>query len=309
VDDVSPGAVPTISSDDFQDYPPKGYVGVPGTLTFTANGVADVVGFYWGEVDPTQFVPADHLGGSATVTWTPTREGTNSIVVRSVDRAHNTSGTARYMFRVLPSAPSVEDTNPDAWPGDARVLRITPGLPDTVSYAYSLDDGVEQTVAAVVDGAVQVSVVPQVSGSWFAIHGVTASGQVSPTTRVFLSVRSAPVVTSTQFPANGGGAPIGTEGTFHFAPRMTGVVEYAYSFDQGPWQTAPAGPDGTAAITSGPRRATNTCSSSTAGRRTGRNRHGRRTPSLPPRPRRRSSPMTIRRESNRARPAIPAGSC
>jgi len=249
VDDTSPSARPGIFSDDFQDFPAKGYVGIPGTFTFSANGVADVVGFYWGENSPTQFVSADRLGGTATVTWTPTHEGPNTIVVRSADRAHNSSDYAYYTFRVLPSAPSVEDTNPDAWPGDARSLRVTAGLPDTVSYTYSLDEGAEHSVAAAADGTTQIGVVPNLNGSWFMIRGVTATGQVSATTRVFLAVHSAPIVTSAQFPQGGVGAPVGTEATFHFAPRMTGVTEYVYSYDQGPWQTVPPSADGTADIT------------------------------------------------------------
>ncbi|NUO57742.1 MAG: hypothetical protein HOV71_05690 [Hamadaea sp.] len=249
VDSVRPRVTPTISSEDFQDYPAKGYVGVPGTFTFTANGVADVVGFYWGEWLPGTFVAADRPGGSATVTWTPTSEGPASIRVMSVDRAGNTSDSASYSFRITSSAPSVQDTTPDAWPGDAHTLLIRAGLPDTASYAYSLDDGAEQTVTAAADGTAQLSVTPKLTGSWFSIHGIGAAGQVSATTRVFLTVQSAPIVTSTQFPQNGVGAPVGTEGVFHFAPRMSGVTQYLYSYDSGPWQTVTAGQDGAADIT------------------------------------------------------------
>ena len=249
VDAVRPASRPTVTSEDFQDYPAKGYVGIPGTLSFTANGVSDVVGFYWGESSPTQYIAADRLGGSATVTFVPTHDGPTTIVVRSVDRADWTSGDTSFTFRAQPTAPSVEDTNPDAWPGDPRNLVIRNGLPDTISYAYRLDEGAEQTVAAGADGTTEISVVPSLAGSWLEIHGVTASGQVSATTRVFLAVRSAPIVTSAQFPQNVSGAPVGTEGTFHFAPRMTGVTEYVYSYDQGPWQTVPATADGTADIT------------------------------------------------------------
>lgn len=250
VDATRPSAKPAVSSEDFRDKPdPRGYVGIPGSFKFTANGVDDVVGFYWGEGYPSSFVPADHLGGSATVTWTPTREGPRTMVVRSVDRAGNTSSDASYDFWVQQDAPSVVDTNPDAAPGEARNLTVQAGLPGTVSFAYTVDDGAERTVAAGADGSARISVTPKPSGSWFAVRGVTASGHVSASTQIFLAVRSEPIVSSVQFPADTAGAPVGTPGTFHFAPRLSGVTEYVYSYNSGPWQTVAATADGTADIT------------------------------------------------------------
>jgi hypothetical protein len=65
-----------------------GGVGVPGTFTFEANGVADIDHYMYGWSDPpSDSVDADALGGKATVTLTPPGDGPRALYVRSYDRA------------------------------------------------------------------------------------------------------------------------------------------------------------------------------------------------------------------------------
>ena len=100
VDTVRPDRPPTVSSTDYPPTGEHGGVGVPGTFTFTANGVDDVVAFSYGRQDSPATVEADGPGGTATVTYTPTSPGWNVLWVRSIDRAGNRSDFFPYEFNV-----------------------------------------------------------------------------------------------------------------------------------------------------------------------------------------------------------------
>lgn len=104
VDATSPDKEPTVTSDDYPPLStgPHGGVGVPGTFTFTANGVADVAEFRYSSNQPEDLtaIPADTLGGSATVTITPAHAGTNVLYVYSIDRAGHYSPRMDYDFFV-----------------------------------------------------------------------------------------------------------------------------------------------------------------------------------------------------------------
>ncbi|WP_433260267.1 LamG domain-containing protein [Actinosynnema sp. CS-041913] len=111
VDVTRPAAPPGIDTADGR-YPSDGAihggVGVSGDFTFTAAGVTDVAGYLVGIADPpAEFVPATTLGGAATAGVTPEWRGSNTVYVRSVDRAGNQSDTARHDFRVGSGRPPV----------------------------------------------------------------------------------------------------------------------------------------------------------------------------------------------------------
>jgi hypothetical protein len=103
VDLMPPANPPLVSS---VQYPPgfvppgSGGPGIPGEFTFAANGETDIVGYLWGELSPTQFVPADTLGGPATITWTPQSSGPKRMYVVSIDRAGHRSPQIIYQFLV-----------------------------------------------------------------------------------------------------------------------------------------------------------------------------------------------------------------
>ncbi|MER6701232.1 VCBS repeat-containing protein [Streptomyces fimicarius] len=131
VDRVRPDRPPTVSSEEFPDgdsgWPPvTGDARTPGTFTFGANGVDDVVGYVWySTFDPQQREVAVSPGGTADVTATPLSGGPHMLYVYSVDRSGNRSDTTTYRFY----AQGI--TTPDA-PGDLNG--------DGAKDIWSLDD-------------------------------------------------------------------------------------------------------------------------------------------------------------------------
>lgn len=104
VDRVAPHSAPTVDGVLYrQDNRWHGGVGVPGSFTFGANGVADVDHYLYGWSDPPVTpVDADNLGGSATVSLAPSGDGPRDLYVRSVGRAGHPSATTVFHFYVRP---------------------------------------------------------------------------------------------------------------------------------------------------------------------------------------------------------------
>jgi hypothetical protein len=252
VDTAGPTGAPTVVSTDYPaDGAAHGGPGIAGAFTFSANGNPDVAGYRYGFWGPWEFVAADTPGGAVTVDITPTSPWRQSLYVQSVDRAGNPSETVIYEFFVRQTAPSIEDTNRDAWLGDPRTLIFRPGMDNTVSYTYQLDDGAEQTIPAGTDGTAQITVTPAAEGTTVHLFSTNAAGQRSEQTWIQLVPQTAPIVETTDFKNGPDSVPVGTPGTFTLKPHMYGVVEYVYQFDwydDTPVQTVAAGPDGTATV-------------------------------------------------------------
>ncbi|MFR9779352.1 RHS repeat-associated core domain-containing protein, partial [Micromonospora sp. MS34] len=102
IDTTAPSAMPTISSTAYPAGQWAGAVGTAGSFTFGASGVSDVASYEYGlNVNPpNQTVNAAALGGTATVSITPTTDGPQTLYVRSKDRAGNTSAIQTYTFKV-----------------------------------------------------------------------------------------------------------------------------------------------------------------------------------------------------------------
>lgn len=137
VDVTRPHAPPAIATADGR-YPADGMihggVGVSGDFTLAAAGVADVAGYLVGVADPpAHFVPATALGGTATAGVTPEWRGTNTLYVRSVDRAGNQSATAQYHFRVGSGAPPAGRWKLDEPAGPTLADTAEGRLPATLS--------------------------------------------------------------------------------------------------------------------------------------------------------------------------------
>lgn len=255
VDTTAPTGDLRITSTDYPDDGAEhGGGGVGGSFTITLTGVPDLAGFLWGVEGPYTFVPAGP-GGTATVTYTPDRAGPTWLSAVAVDRAGNFSETANFRFLVADNAPLVTDADPDAWSGQPHHLTFTPAMSGVVSYAYQVDYGPEQTLAAAADGSARLVFTPDKPYTDLLVRSVTASGVRSSPAALALVVVTAPVVGSTDWPRGAAGAPFGSTGTFTLRPHTAGVVEYVYQFDFGPSQTVPAGPDGTATVTFTPTRA------------------------------------------------------
>ncbi|HEX5543747.1 MAG TPA: hypothetical protein VFX60_19690 [Micromonospora sp.] len=260
IDTAGPPA-PTVSSTDYpsgQQWPGYGGPGIPGQFTFSANGGDDVTGYYYGPSGLTNYVAADSLGASVTVSYTPDSVGRTSLYVQSVDRAGNRSAQTRYEFWVRSTAPEVVDANPDAGFGQPRRLTFTPGMENVVEYTYRLNDDPEQTVSAGSDGTAQVTITPNQAGvNELRVGSRTSDNLPSGEARYYFYLATLPTISSEQYPLDGGrGAPVGTPGTFVFHPGMAGVVEYVWSVNSGPEQTVAAAADGTASVTYTPTEAT-----------------------------------------------------
>lgn len=257
VDSVRPDRPPVVASVDYpSDGQPHGGPGIAGTFVFSANGVGDVAGYKYqlSPWDPEQYVAADALGGSASVSLAPAFDGFQQVSVYSVDKVGNRSATTVYQFQVRNTAVIIEDANPDAWPGDPHQLTFIPRMEDVVSYTYQLNDGPEQTVAAGPDGVAHLSYLPEPEGGYLTVRSTTSTGLRSYPNFLYLTVTSQPVITSEEFRFDGeASVPVGSSGTFTFAPHMHGVVEFVYQFNRGqedeqPAQTIAAGADGKASI-------------------------------------------------------------
>lgn len=108
VDQTAPDRPPVVSSTSYPERDLGGGIGQTGEFTFGANGVADVVGYYFDLHDqPQRYVAANGLGGTATGLATPASDGPSSLYVRSVDRAGNLGPLYRYDFFVGRGSPPV----------------------------------------------------------------------------------------------------------------------------------------------------------------------------------------------------------
>ncbi|MEV1144457.1 hypothetical protein [Micromonospora sp. NPDC049799] len=250
VDTVRPPA-PTVVSADYPagwSYPGHGGPGIPGTFTFT-SAADDVVGYRYGPSGATTYVPAGP-DGSATISHAPDSYGSARLYVQAVDRTGNRSAQTIYEFRVRNTAPTVVDGNPDARLGQPRTFNLSPNMADVLEYVWRLNDGTERTVAANADGTATVTATPTETRNVLHVRSKTRDGVLSGDAAYTFWVRTAPFVSSPQWPFDGTtGAPAGTEGTFVFAPAMDGVTEYVYTINYGDPQTVAAGPDGSATVT------------------------------------------------------------
>jgi hypothetical protein len=250
VDNTSPDRAPGVSSPQYPEDQAAGGVGIAGTFTFTANGVPDVVGYRWGRTNPpVESVAADTVGGSATITWTPTESGPARLFVQSVDRSGRTSPIREYRFSVPQISPIVEDGNPTGGIGEPRVLTFRPRMANVVAYLYTFGGDPEQTVPADADGVATVTVTPTTGQTPLSVRSRTADGVLSPPTDITISVDVRPLVSSAEYPPSpAAGGTVGDPGTFTFTARQPNAVAFVYSVNSGPLQTVPVGPDGTANI-------------------------------------------------------------
>lgn len=253
VDATAPANPPTVSSNDYpDDGHSHGGQGIPGTFTFSANGVADVVGFeYAWYGGPPAYVAADQLGGTASVTLAPPSIASN-LTVWSIDRAGNFSPQVYYRITTAPTTPIVTSTGqPKA--GGTIQLDFQPGVKlagyQVVSYTYSVNDGANQTVAARADGTATASVPLEYGANTVKVRSTSTNGWISPESDSYFYADNSPTIASADFPESGDGGAVGKQGTFTFSSNLADSTTFFYSFDYGStWQTVPVGPGGQATI-------------------------------------------------------------
>ncbi|MEV6927409.1 DNRLRE domain-containing protein [Dactylosporangium sp. NPDC051485] len=81
---------------------PAVYAGTPASFTLSAGGTSDVASYLY-DLDitsPGTSVAAATLGGTATVSLTPSTDGAHTLYARAVDRAGNKSPVRAYAFNV-----------------------------------------------------------------------------------------------------------------------------------------------------------------------------------------------------------------
>jgi hypothetical protein len=139
--DMTPPAVPTVTSDVYMEGPtgcPGGACGSVGqTGRFTFSSSQDTKSFLWGWSDPpTTVLTPSTLGGSVAIDWTPTSSGPQTLFVRAIDRAGNESNKAyqfivatestalaRWRLNDLTGAAQLADDT-----GNGNILTVTGGI-------------------------------------------------------------------------------------------------------------------------------------------------------------------------------------
>ncbi|MFB9905576.1 LamG-like jellyroll fold domain-containing protein [Allokutzneria oryzae] len=157
VDVVAPDKAPTVSASLYRaDNAWHGGVDVADTFTFSANGVSDIDHFVYGFSDPpTTKVDTNALGGAASVTLTPPRDGPVDLFVQSVDRAGNRSPKSIHHFFVRAgngpaSQWSLDSSAKDDAPLGGRHGTVNGGAtwgPGAVGAAIQLD-GIDDDISA-----------------------------------------------------------------------------------------------------------------------------------------------------------------
>ncbi|MDS0136118.1 MULTISPECIES: hypothetical protein [unclassified Amycolatopsis] len=249
VDNTDPDA-PAVVSTTYPAGAEGGGIGVAGTFTFSPNGSSDVAKYDYNFGGNTREIAAGP-DGKATVDFTPTAAGWQSVVVRAWDRAGNLSLSTYYTFIVKETRPTVTSDRyppqggPDGGIGVPGVFRFAPGMPNVVAYDHRLDGGASATVPAGQGGVAEVTITPATGGEHVLfVRSTDASGGKSPEREYRFFVDASPVVSG---PEN---VDLGTSATYTAAPRMPHVAEYDYWFasaESTKW-TVKAKADGTAAL-------------------------------------------------------------
>jgi RHS repeat-associated protein len=101
VDTTVPTTTPTVSSTTYPAGTWAGATGTAGTFTLGANGTTDTAAYLYGlDTDPSTVINAATLGANATISLTPTADGTHVLKVQGRDRGGNLSPIASYTFNV-----------------------------------------------------------------------------------------------------------------------------------------------------------------------------------------------------------------
>jgi hypothetical protein len=247
VDTVAPATKPVVFSKKYptDEYPGTGGPGVPGTFVFDAAGDVDTVAFAWRGGNTADTAKANHPGGRAKVTITPSRWGSGIVEAAALDAAGNRGPWVEYRYEVRNTAPFAEiEMN-----GVGLTSRITlrSNAPETTSFGYAVDGGPETRVPAV-DGTAVGDLVFTSTGHPTVVSRAYAGNRMIGSDRLQITVTDSPKVTSAEFLGQGSSAVEGVPGSFTFTPRTTGVVSYRYDFGDGVQRSVDAGADGTAVV-------------------------------------------------------------
>jgi hypothetical protein len=233
---------------------PDVIVGRPTTVRFQP-GMPGVVAYeYWwnGEEADKQVVAAG-ADGTATVTYVPDyRRSPYRFTVRSRTADGAVSARSENYLWVDEATPEI--TGPDRGrPGEPLAFAVSSPMPDVTEYRVQVNDGEWQVVPADAAGVGHLTWTPTEDGfSWIYAYATNATGAQTARASFYLTISSAPVVASDDYPQWMYSGGVGVEGVFTVTPAMPDVVEYTYVFDRwdaaGEPVTVPAAADGTLTI-------------------------------------------------------------
>jgi hypothetical protein len=242
---------PFIESDDFS-YDKDGVVGQPGQFTFRP-GRPGVVAYEWAvNQDELRRIEAraDH---TAVLDWTPTEGGWTTLWVRSISADGTVTDAQQYEFNVI-------DHRPYVWSNDYDEHEARGGVgiasefhfasaADIDLFVYQLNGRPEQTIEPF-GGAAEVALAPDRSGNnTLTVRARYTDGTFSPARDFVFLVSDAPIVVSTDYPANQRAGQQGQAGSFTFHPGRPDLVEYRYTTEYGGEEhVVAAGADGRATV-------------------------------------------------------------
>jgi hypothetical protein len=242
--DFTPPPTPTVSSVDYPTGTRSGGTGIPGAFTFSGNGNPDIVAFRYGTSIPGTYIAADHPGGTAAVTITPTSTfPPGQLVVEAVDAGGNLSDQVTYTYLVADNSPTVTCTPEVAYVGTPRTCTMTPYDRNDVGYRYSLDNGPSVELAG---ATASFTVTPTADNPYVTIHvqARLSNGNLTESTTYYLStLTGAPTVDKPAEPvARNQSLPY----TFHAV--LPGSTSFTYVWENYAPVTVPVGSDGTATV-------------------------------------------------------------
>ncbi|MEU8078618.1 hypothetical protein AB0B31_24635 [Catellatospora citrea] len=239
VDRTVPSAEPTVASPEYPENPPQptGSSSLPGTFLFTANGVPDVVEFFYGESRWNMWnrVPADQVGGAATIQWRPNDDGPQSLFVASADKAGNRSPVREYKYWVRNPQVMFWTTGQTPDPSGSGILTTlhfsTQAGNGISTVTYRVNGGAEQSAAVGADGVAESQTGPLRAGEYAIVfQGRNASGAVQYELETTFGVYDFPVVTSDGvYPVGGTGGKPGVTGVFTVTPQLTGAIRVHFN--------------------------------------------------------------------------------
>ncbi len=270
VDSTRPSAAPVVTSANF----PAGQTaptGVPGSFTFSPNGVSDIIGYtyHWGSspggfsyyigddgqpvFDPFAAPGVVHAGadGSTTITLSPPNFGIADLYVESIDKAYLNSSVTVYSFTMPQNAPDVVPSTQRPIVGVPITFALTanPAAGPVDSFQVQVNDGDVHTVAASPTGTGTYTItLTQLGTTEIDIRSHSTNGLVSEAAAVSEQIDGEPIVASSTYPEGLDGGGVGVAGTFDLTSTIPDVVSFTYSFDFGDEVTIAADSNGKAHI-------------------------------------------------------------
>ncbi|HEX6497667.1 MAG TPA: hypothetical protein VF054_01395 [Micromonosporaceae bacterium] len=178
----------------YNDWTPRGGIGVPGWMSFSSGMADQVVQFeYQVNGGPVLTVAMPPNTNSASTTITPDRNGANTLTVRALMTDGRYSPTTTYTF-LVGTAPYVQsmDYPNNAWSGGVGVAGtfvFSGGTAGIVAFDYQIN-GTSAEVTADASGTASIQWTPTASGYYpMYVRGKLADGTLTDQTQYNIYVQ------------------------------------------------------------------------------------------------------------------------